>query len=274
MMNSEDIRRGWAPLATYYSQECAWDESAGYYANIPVPTFEDNGFLRLIREAHDEGPTGTALDIGCGTGQYSVALSKYFRKVVGVDFSGNMIQTAKSRISKNGISNVEFHKRDWKSMMPDDPLLEKGFDLVFARTTPAVSDADSFSLMVDVCRGTGLCSTPVRRRDGLLAEMWKELGHGYDGKFDDSDAIRRFGLLWLRGLDPLMYYEKDVLWEEDRPFRKALQICMAEVSRRFGSGTGMEKEVEAFLRSRAGEDGNIHSVTNTEIATVYWKVGE
>lgn len=213
------------------------------------------------------------MDVGCGTGQYSVALSGSFGRIVGVDFSENMIKTAKRRAAENKVFNVEFYKRDWKSMTADDPLLKDGYDMVFAHTTPAVSDAASFSLLVDVCRGTGFCSTPVRRRDGLLAEMWKELGYDYDGRFDDSDAIRRFGLLWLRGLNPMMHYEKDVVWNEDRQFEKAIQICTRDVSRRLGPDSGKEKEVEEFLRSKAGDEGIVSSVTNTEIATVYWKVG-
>ncbi len=47
----------------------------------------------------------TALDIGCGTGSGSAILAKKFKKVIGIDLSGEAIQYAKRNV--NG-KNIEF----------------------------------------------------------------------------------------------------------------------------------------------------------------------
>ncbi len=49
------------------------------------------------------------LDIGCGEGYGSNYLSKYAKKIIGIDFSGETIEHAKSNYKKN---NIEFMKMD------------------------------------------------------------------------------------------------------------------------------------------------------------------
>lgn len=47
------------------------------------------------------------IDIGCGTGAFSVHASKYFRKVHAVDVSEEMLSIARSKASD--LDNIEFH---------------------------------------------------------------------------------------------------------------------------------------------------------------------
>lgn len=56
------------------------------------------------------------LDIGCGTGRFSIPLAKKCRRIVGIDFSGEMIETAK-RNAKN-TKNIEFRKVDASGKFP------------------------------------------------------------------------------------------------------------------------------------------------------------
>ncbi len=48
----------------------------------------------------------TAIDIGCGTGAFSIHASKYFDKIYAVDVSEEMLEIAKSKANDNRIENV------------------------------------------------------------------------------------------------------------------------------------------------------------------------
>jgi ubiquinone/menaquinone biosynthesis C-methylase UbiE len=48
----------------------------------------------------------TALDIGCGTGEFSCLLAQHFERVVAIDLSPNMIEVAKQRSRQ--FSNIDF----------------------------------------------------------------------------------------------------------------------------------------------------------------------
>lgn len=52
----------------------------------------------------------TALDIGCGTGEFSRLLSKRFKRVVAIDLSPNMIEAAKQRSRQ--FLNIDFQVAD------------------------------------------------------------------------------------------------------------------------------------------------------------------
>lgn len=56
-----------------------------------------------------------ALDIGCGSGRYSVAIAKQgVAKVTGIDFSNNMLKLAKDLVEENGLKErCEFIQADF-----------------------------------------------------------------------------------------------------------------------------------------------------------------
>jgi ubiquinone/menaquinone biosynthesis C-methylase UbiE len=55
----------------------------------------------------------TFLDVGCGTGLYSLALAREnAAKVVGVDFSGEMVRICRDRAGAEGLKNAEFIRGD------------------------------------------------------------------------------------------------------------------------------------------------------------------
>ncbi len=50
----------------------------------------------------------TAIDIGCGTGAFSIHASKYLNKIYAVDVSEEMLKIAQTKAKANGIDNIEF----------------------------------------------------------------------------------------------------------------------------------------------------------------------
>jgi len=61
---------------------------------------------RVLSEA-DPCPETSAVDLGCGSGQVTLALAKHCRTVLGVDVSQEMIDLLQDKAKRDGISNIE-----------------------------------------------------------------------------------------------------------------------------------------------------------------------
>jgi SAM-dependent methyltransferase len=70
-------------------------------------------------------PPGRALDLGCGTGTNAITLTSHGWQVVGVDFVGKAIRTARRKAARAGVK-VDFHLADVTLL----PGIEGEFDLV------------------------------------------------------------------------------------------------------------------------------------------------
>jgi putative AdoMet-dependent methyltransferase len=51
----------------------------------------------------------TVIDMGCGTGAFTIHAAKYYRKVYAVDVSKAMLRRARSKARKVKLNNIEFH---------------------------------------------------------------------------------------------------------------------------------------------------------------------
>jgi ubiquinone/menaquinone biosynthesis C-methylase UbiE/DNA-binding transcriptional ArsR family regulator len=54
----------------------------------------------------------TLADIGCGTGSLTFELSRFARKVIGVDLSGEMLRRARAIAKERALENIEFRQGD------------------------------------------------------------------------------------------------------------------------------------------------------------------
>jgi tRNA/tmRNA/rRNA uracil-C5-methylase (TrmA/RlmC/RlmD family) len=60
-----------------------------------------------VLDEADPSPESFAVDLGCGSGQVTLALAKRCRKVLGVDVSEEMIALLLENAKQEGVSNVE-----------------------------------------------------------------------------------------------------------------------------------------------------------------------
>lgn len=88
-----DERRIFAGAASYYAK---------YRPRYPEEMF---AFLRQYFKLDGKG---SLLDLGCGTGQILLPLSKDFKEVVGLDIEPDMIAEAKREADKRGVKNARW----------------------------------------------------------------------------------------------------------------------------------------------------------------------
>jgi SAM-dependent methyltransferase len=98
---ASDADRNIARQQRFWTRRAAsWDHGAGNNPGL-VRVVE-----RVLAEA-DPAPDALAVDLGCGSGQVTLALAKRCGTVVGVDVSQKMIALLLENAAREGVTNVE-----------------------------------------------------------------------------------------------------------------------------------------------------------------------
>lgn len=88
------------------NEQNLFDGTAEYYEKYRVGYPPE--FFNYIVSKFGLNGRGRLLDLGCGTGQLTVPLARYFAEVVGVDPESDMLEEAKKRAARNGVKNIKF----------------------------------------------------------------------------------------------------------------------------------------------------------------------
>jgi SAM-dependent methyltransferase len=94
--------------------------------DIPWHREEPENFV--INVLKNRNNSGKALDIGCGTGSFSVYLAKLGYEVTGLDMFSRALEMGKARAEKEGVSVnwVEADLFSWRSQQKFDLILDSG----------------------------------------------------------------------------------------------------------------------------------------------------
>lgn len=214
----EELEKHWSGSAGGFSHVEVWDEAAAGYSAKPLPTFEDDPFLAMMQAEGALTPEARILDIGCGTGLYSIALSPYVAEVVGCDFSEKMIEAAHDRAVKEDCANTSFICGNFADLIFNEP-----FDVVFAHFTPAINSAPEFKKMISLARTWCFMACPTRRRDFVLEEARRIAGVEHCDPDRDRNFLYGFAYAWLLGKTPTVMHYNDV-WLDQRTLEDAQTI--------------------------------------------------
>lgn len=125
---------------TTEKQKKFWEKMAEKY---PLP-FTDKNLAKtkkIIGMAEQRGVRieGSAiLDVGCGTGVYSLPLAERAARVVGLDLSEEMARRFEEQRRAHKIENASVIQTPWNDAAVSEHGLTKAFDIVWAAMTPAV----------------------------------------------------------------------------------------------------------------------------------------
>lgn len=79
------------------------------------------------------GKDKIALDVGCADGRFALSVSPYFKKIVAIDLSKEMLKSAKKLKIEKKINNVFFEEQDAFATTFEDI----SFDIVYTRRGPS-----------------------------------------------------------------------------------------------------------------------------------------
>ncbi len=231
----------WAVLSHADKRGGRW-EPAEFFATGRA---EIDTHMQFLASRNWSDGRALALDFGCGAGRLSRALAAHFARVIGVDLSASMIETA--RALNADVANVEFHENPSPRL---DGIADASVDLVYSNMT--------------------LQHIPARLAAGYVAEFFRVLAPGGIAVFqfvdgvDDSMRGKLFARVSNRWLNPLRrlawrrqaVFEMHVLRECDLAWplirHRDLRIALAIEDPSAGRGWhGMRWYV---VRDRAGAE--------------------
>ena len=93
---------------------------------------------RMLQLARDNGVDfrgKTVLDVGCGSGMYTIRLAQQAASVTALDISDEMLRILMQDAAAQGLANIRPVCSDWQHFAPAER-----FQIIFASMTPALTD--------------------------------------------------------------------------------------------------------------------------------------
>ena len=279
MMTSEDraevgTARRWSDLwhELVEHARCHDTRTSGDYWAGRAEEFQDRATLRaprsetLRRFVADKVSTGSSvLDIGAGTGSWSVFLAERAGTVTALDNSPAMIQLLRRNVAAAGVRNVEIVEGTW----PEIEVDEHDYSLA-AHSMYGCQDLPSFVLrMTAMTRRACFLVVRAPLPDGVISEA---ADHLWGGPLDSPGFPVAYNVLLELGL------LADVLVEPGPPTQRTsatMADALARLKRQLGlSRTG---DHDAYLTTLLGQrlehrDGMLVWPPENRSVLVHWEL--
>jgi cyclopropane fatty-acyl-phospholipid synthase-like methyltransferase len=266
-MDLAQLQQQWQPKHQPHLQADVWDSVAVEHGQKPLPSWEQNRFLQAIAARVHLDKDTRVLDIGCGSGAYALAIAPLVGSVSGYDISGAMIEQAERRAAELGADNVHFQQADWSSLDIAGAGLERGFDVVIAKKTPAVADYHSFAKMLLASRGHCFFENNTRRKDQVMDSIFELLGIRHVSH--DQNVLHSFAYLWLQGYQPYLSYSEEI-WHKQQSLETAYSWYSSRARLQRDLSAAEQRLIKDYLRSVA-VDGQVRETITTTVVLMDWQ---
>lgn len=255
----------------YALEERFWDERAEEYNKKDIQKKEKSDFSDILDfiELGQDRKLKNVLDIGCGTGFYSIQFSEISEHVTGTDISENMLDYAEKNSKEKNRRNITFVKKIWSELNLEEFKWKENFDLVFASMTPAIDSHEDLMKMINCGRNLFFLSGFAERKDSIKDEISKVI-LGYDNRnLRRNKVYRIFNLLWDMGYYPKINY-KDSNWIRSKSVDKFYEEFLIY----FGGKKSLTEEDKVVIKNyleREAVGGMVQEKTTSKVAWLYWK---
>ncbi|MBF0496074.1 MAG: class I SAM-dependent methyltransferase [Deltaproteobacteria bacterium] len=244
-----------------------WNRKADRY---PLP-FDDtvmNQTAEIVSRIKAMGGTVKGkqlLDIGCGTGVYTLPLAAEAQHVMGLDISETMLARLKCEVDNRHIYNVDVIKADWSDLDIETLGLVSAFDVVWAAMTPALRGQDNLLKMDRCSREWCVYIGWGRIRENELMEKVFQ-AHGLSLQ-PPPGAFAAHALLEKQGRRP-QFEVIDTEWEWTGTIDEAVDDMTAHLER---LGASVQPDVVQKIVGAWSVNGEVRHITRAEQGIVVWR---
>jgi len=152
-----------------------WDKKAKNYSryNEDKESFEQGVFSGLD-SLHVNFENKTLLDVGCGTGVYTIHLAKKCLHVDGIDSSKEMLEVLKIDATKLNISNIKTLHTDWTSF-----TCKEKYDFALSTMSPALGTDEDIEKFTNIAKTKIYLGWAGKRDTEIIEELFKAHGSVY-----------------------------------------------------------------------------------------------
>lgn len=136
-LNDDLEREFWVKLAPYYTDE--------YDLNKDTPLLAEALAKRIE-------PGSTILEIGPGSGNFTIKMAEYAGNIIGVDFSSAMLEQLEKRAQKAGLTNISLINSKWEDYKPQG----KNDYIVSVNSLYRIRDMESALMKMYECCNRGI----------------------------------------------------------------------------------------------------------------------
>ncbi len=218
-----------------------WDKKASNYQRFDgkVSTIQQQIFAKALAWGVDFSGK-EILDIGCGTGVWTIFLSKIAKDITGIDSSKNMIEILNEDAKRFGVTNLTSEVCSWREFKPT-----KHFDIAICTMSPAIASDEDFIKFHNIAKQKLYLGWDKPRNSDLIEPFFKKFGRTLSQK----NVVNRLEA-WLN--EQGIAYKSEIL-NETRIARRSMQeaaenICWhLEIN---GAKNYDEKAVLAMLKEK------------------------
>lgn len=150
-----------------------------------------NEIYQIIKKHHIDITNKEIIDIGCGSGRFTIFLAKYAKKVVGVDISEEMLKKLSETAKLYDVSNITTHNADWQTINIYDYNFYKSFDIAFASMMPGINSQDTLTKMINCAKSHCVLIAFGRKRENkLFEEIFKAHNSQFKIPFSALDVAK------------------------------------------------------------------------------------
>lgn len=262
----------WSNSKKYYTmEEKFWDGRAEEFNQKDIQEKESRDFSCILEfiEARQDKKFENVLDIGCGTGFYSIQFSEISDHVTATDISQNMLDYAEYNSKLKNKSNIVFVKKTWAELDLEEFQWKERFDLVFASMSPAIDSYESLMKMINCGNSLYFLSGFVERKNSLKDELSKIILDSHSNNSHGNKIYSAFNTLWNMGYYPKISY-KDSSWERYKSVDKFYEEFLIY----FGRIKILTEEDKAAIKNyieNKAVNGMLKEKVTSKVAWLYWK---
>jgi len=173
------------------NESLKWDKKSQNYPRYNPNSQEfQNKLWDVLEEKNIFNQNSLVLDIGCGTGVYTLPLAKKVKKVYGMDISEKMLNILLEDARTHSIDNIIAIHSNWQEL----DLKEKMFDVVFASKTPALREYQDYEKMMEHSKKHLVYLGWAGVKESNIKQKLRELYSLEFKKFDDTSKLKQ----WLK----------------------------------------------------------------------------
>lgn len=245
-----------------YGTKDFWNSRAASF-----PRFEagdDTYEARMLRLAHENGVDfrgKSVLDVGCGSGMYTIRLAQQAATVTALDISNEMLRILMQDAAAHGLTNICPVLSDWEHFAPAER-----FQIVFASMTPALTD-DAAREKLHACalEQVVFMGFTERKTSDVMAGLYSHYNIT-PPQFADAPPMRA----WLQARNiPHTVLPVDGQWAVPHSREHLLESCIANLRAR-GAQPDMT-HVAAHIEAFRDQSGAYMERTEYSLQMIIWQ---
>ncbi|AJC91622.1 SAM-dependent methyltransferase [Campylobacter subantarcticus LMG 24377] len=157
-----------------------WDKKAKTYTRFSL---ELNEIQKATFEKIGSLDGKKVVDIGCGSGVWTLHLAKKAKEVLGVDNASAMLEILKEDALKNDINNIKTINLKFENFYKNNTLK---FDLAFLSMSPALQNEKDYQAFLNLAPKKVYLGWASRRKSSFLDPIFEHFNTHFKGFYEED----------------------------------------------------------------------------------------